>query len=268
MEKFVVIKRYLKHAGKNDIISMQNMLGEKDVSDLVCIQGLQKVTLLDVPGKVACTVFTGGCNFRCPFCQNSDLLACAATCQYSEDELLTFLEGRKKLLDAVCVSGGEPLLQADLPALLRKIKAMGYYIKLDTNGSFPDRLKTVVEEGLVDYVAMDLKNSTQRYSETIGMPPLYQDKIEESIDYLLSGVIPYEFRTTVVRELHDQDSLLKAAQRIKGAEHYYLQQFVDSDHVLKQGLSSYSPSEMEALRKEIAHLVPNVQLRGCIAEEA
>ena len=229
---------------------------------MVCIQGLQKLTLLDVPGKVACTIFTGGCNFRCPFCQNSDLLSCNTSGAYSVDEVLGFLKGRTKLLDAVCISGGEPLLQPELPDLLREIKAMGYYIKLDTNGSFPERLKAVVEEHLVDYVAMDLKNSAARYSETIGMPPLYQDKIEESIDYLLSGVIPYEFRTTVVRELHSAEDLLQAAERIRGAEHYYLQGFVDSDRVLKPGLCAYSAEEMEALRQQILSIVPGAQLRG------
>ena len=233
---------------------------------LLCIQGLQKLTLLDVPGKVACTIFTGGCNFRCPFCQNSDLLVCNTTAQYTVEEILSFLDGRKKLLDAVCISGGEPLLQQALPEFLREIKTMGYYIKLDTNGSFPDRLKAVVADGLVDYVAMDLKNSMDRYSETIGMPPLYQSKIEESIDFLLSGTIPYEFRTTVVRELHSEADLLQAATRIKGAERYYLQKFVDSDHVLQPGLSAYSTKEMEQLREALTQIVPTVQLRGCDAE--
>lgn len=229
---------------------------------MVCIQGLQKLTLLDVPGKVACTIFTGGCNFRCPFCQNSDLLSCNTAGVYSVDEVLKFLNGRTKLLDAVCISGGEPLLQPDLPDLLKEIKVMGYYVKLDTNGSFPERLKAVVDNGLVDYVAMDLKNCTDRYSETIGMPPLYQAKIEESIDYLLSGSISYEFRTTVVRELHNMEDIVKAAERIKGAQQYYLQGFVDSDHVLQQGLSAYSAQEMENIRQSILHLVPSAKLRG------
>ncbi len=233
---------------------------------LVCIQGLQKLTLLDVPGKVACTIFTGGCNFRCPFCQNSDLLSCNIVGAYSVDEVLKFLNGRTKLLDAVCISGGEPLLQPDLQDLLKEIKAMGYYIKLDTNGSFPDRLKAVVDAGLVDYVAMDLKNCTDRYSETIGMPPLYQAKIEESIDFLLSDAIPYEFRTTVVRELHRTEDIIKAAERIKGAAKYYLQGFVDSEHVLQQGLSAYSAQEMETIRQNILHLVPNALLRGVDSE--
>ena len=139
---------------------------------------------------------------------------------------------------------------------------MGYYIKLDTNGSFPDRLKAVVEENLADYVAMDLKNCTERYSETIGMPPLYQDKIDESINYLLSGAVPYEFRTTVVRQLHSAEDLIKAAERIQGAEQYYLQGFVDSEHVLQPGLSAYTANEMEQLRQSILHLVPNAKLRG------
>ena len=250
---------------KGDILHVH--YERKGVRMLVCIQGLQKLTLLDVPGKVACTIFTGGCNFRCPFCQNSDLLACNTAGLYSVEDVLTFLKGRTKLLDAVCISGGEPLLQPELPELLRQIKDMGYYIKLDTNGSFPERLKAVVEEQLVDYVAMDLKNCMDKYSETIGMPPLYQEKIEESIDFLLSGTVPYEFRTTVVRELHTEKDLLKAAERIKGAEGYYLQGFVDSDHVLKPGLHAYTADEMEALRQSILHLVPNTKLRGVELEK-
>lgn len=229
---------------------------------LVCIQGLQKLTLLDVPGAVACTIFTGGCNFRCPFCQNSDLLSYHTIGQYSVDEVLYFLEERRMFLDAVCISGGEPLLQSNLPELLRKIKEMGYYIKLDTNGSFPERLKAVVAERLVDYVAMDLKNSTSRYSETIGMPSLYQEKIEASIDFLLSGAVPYEFRTTVVKELHSIEDLMAAAERIKGAERYYLQGFVDSERVLMPGFSAYSVEEMESMRQCILPLVPNTLLRG------
>lgn len=229
---------------------------------MVCIQGLQKLTLLDVPGMVACTIFTGGCNFRCPFCQNRDLLSCHSVGQYSIDEILRFLKGRTKLLDAVCISGGEPLLQVNLPNLLCDIKEMGFYIKLDTNGSFPDRLKAVVSEGLVDYVAMDLKNCANRYSETIGIPPLYQEKIEESIDFLLSGIVPYEFRTTVVKELHAIEDLLTAAKRIEGAERYYLQGFVNSEQVLKQGLSAYRADEMEWIRQKLLPFVPNTQLRG------
>lgn len=238
---------------------------KKGVSALICIQGLQKLTLLDVPGKVACTIFTGGCNFRCPFCQNSDLLVCNTAGAYPAEEVLAFLKGRTKLLDAVCISGGEPLLQPNLPEFLQRIKEMGYYIKLDTNGSFPDRLQQVVEEHLVDYVAMDLKNCRERYSETIGMPPLYQDSIEKSIDYLLSGVIDYEFRTTVVKELHTAQDILEAAQRIRGAKKYFLQGFVDSGQVLKPGLSAYSAEELEAIRREILHLVPNAALRGVSA---
>ena len=170
------------------------------------ISGLQKMTLLDYPGKIACTVFLGGCNFRCPYCHNSELLDGSAETIMSQQELLTFLSGRKGLLDAVCVSGGEPTLQPDLAELLAQIKAMGFLVKLDTNGSRPEVLKDLVSKNLLDYVAMDIKNSPSRYSETIGTP-WKQEAIEESIRFLTQNHVDYELRTTVVEQLHDFQSM-------------------------------------------------------------
>lgn len=162
------------------------------------IQGLQKMTLLDYPGKVACTVFLGGCDFRCPFCHNGELVLSPAPAEMNQEELLAFLKKRQGLLDGVCITGGEPLLRPDLPQLLEAVKALGYPVKLDTNGSHPRALVDLVERKLVDYVAMDVKNSPERYPETVGVPGLDVGPIRESVGFLLEGLVDYEFRTTVV----------------------------------------------------------------------
>lgn len=229
---------------------------------MLCLQGLQKLTLLDYPGYVACTVFTGGCNFRCPFCQNSDLLVTRPQGQYTAQEILTFLEHRKNILDGVCISGGEPLLQENLPQFLQEVRKLGYRIKLDTNGSFPDILEQLVTDGLVDYVAMDIKNSLARYEVTTGTTGLYTRAVIRSVDFLLRGNVEYEFRTTVVKELHRPADLLELSHWIAGASRYYLQSFVDSSCVLEPGLHGYTAREMEELRQLILPQVPAAQLRG------
>lgn len=231
------------------------------------ISGLQKLTLLDYPGKVACTLFTSGCNFRCPFCHNASLVLpeLAGQCDgaISEDELLLFLRKRQGVLDGVAVTGGEPLLHKELPALLEKIRALGFMVKLDTNGSFPERLKDVVSAGLVDRVAMDIKNSPELYEKTVGISGLELGAIERSKDFLLSGKIDYEFRTTVVRGLHTRESIVGAAQWIAGAKKYYLQQFKDSGQIIAiDGLSAYDEKEMHSLAEAAAQYVPSVQVRG------
>jgi len=206
------------------------------------ISGLQKMTLLDYPGKIACTVFLGGCNFRCPFCHNGELLDGSGEPVMDEQEFLGFLSKRKGLLDAVCISGGEPTLQAGLADLLEKIKKMGYLTKLDTNGSRPEVLKALVERGLLDYVAMDIKNSPERYAQTAGAA-VQPEKIEESIRYLLEDHVDYELRTTVVAQLHDVESVVKMGEWVtacadgKKAKRWFVQPFVDRDTVLFTGLS-------------------------------
>lgn len=234
---------------------------------MVSIQGLQTLTLLDYPGKVACTVFTGGCNFRCPFCQNSGLLACGQPGQYTERQLLDFLDSRRKLLDGVCISGGEPLLQQELPQLLRQIKDMGYLVKLDTNGAFPERLELLLRQGVVDYVAMDVKSSPAHYGQACGVGELYLSKVQQSVQFLLQGTVPYEFRTTVVRELHGAEELQAIGQWIQGAQRYFLQSFQDSERVLQPGLHSYSAAELETLRQAVLPWVPTVKLRGVTLTE-
>lgn len=191
------------------------------------LKGLQKTTLLDFPEKLACTVFTGGCNMRCPFCHNASLVVSPnENSDISEKEFFDFLAKRKNILDGVCITGGEPLLQKDIEAFMKKIKDMGFALKLDTNGAFPDRLKSLIDKGLVDYVAMDIKNSKEKYSMTAGID-IDISKISESISLLLECNIPFEFRTTVVKELHSHDDLVAISEWISGAKAYFLQSFTD-----------------------------------------
>ena len=228
------------------------------------ISGLQKMTLLDFPGKVACTVFTGGCNLRCPFCHNASLvLPDRASDATDEARVLAFLEKRRGLLEGVAVTGGEPLLHAELGDFLRKVRAMGYAIKLDTNGTFPDRLRALVEEGLVDRVAMDVKNAPLLYGKTVGVRDFDLSAVERSRDFLLEGRVNYEFRTTVVRGLHTADSLCAAAHWIEGARAYFLQQYRDSGDVLRpDALGAFTDEEMRALLARVRTVLPVTELRG------
>ena len=232
------------------------------------IAGLQKMTLLDYPGKVACTVFLQGCNFACPFCHNSQLLPFDGEPFMTEEALLSFLEKRRGILDGVCITGGEPTLYPGLEALLRQIKALGYCVKLDTNGSRPAVLKALVEEGLVDYVAMDIKNGPDRYAETAGMSPSLLPRIEESMVFLMAGAVDYEFRTTVVAEFHDEisvagmrDWVLRLAPEGK-AKRLFLQCFADRDSVLKPGLHAPEPEQMTAFRQILLPCADTVEIRG------
>ncbi|MDD6702888.1 MAG: anaerobic ribonucleoside-triphosphate reductase activating protein [Clostridiaceae bacterium] len=227
------------------------------------IDGLQKMTLLDFPGKVACTVFTGGCNFRCPFCHNALLVTkLPEKPDYSEDEILSFLEKRTGLLDGVAITGGEPLLNPDIADFIRKIRSMGYAVKLDTNGSFPERLKAIVGEGLVDYVAMDIKNHKEKYAETIGLKNLDLSKIEESVEFLKSGAVDYEFRTTVVEQFHTVEDIRAAAEWISGAKRYFLQNFVDSGELICEEVSGVDKETMLKMKSVAADFVPQTEIRG------
>lgn len=228
------------------------------------ISGLQKLTLLDYPGHVACTVFTGGCNFRCPFCHNASLVLPEQLAQDTdEQQVLSFLEKRVGVLDGVAVTGGEPLLHKDIGSFLSRVKALGYKIKLDTNGSFPQLLSELVYSGLVDRVAMDIKNAPALYPQTVGLESPDMEAVERSKNFLLEGRVDYEFRTTVVKGLHTAESLAEAARWISGAKEYYLQQYKDSGNVLdKDGLSAFSDEQMHALAQGLREWVPSVQVRG------
>lgn len=228
------------------------------------LSGLQKLTLLDYPGMTACTVFTSGCNFRCPFCHNSPLvLPGKSTETLSEDVLLDFLKKRLGILDGVVFTGGEPLLSPDILELFKKIKDIGYKIKLDTNGSFPITLEKAITSGLIDRVAMDVKNSPDEYERAIGVCGIDFSKIEYSKSLIMSSGIDYEFRTTVVKGIHTEKSLTDLAKWIEGAKEYYLQQYKDSGNILSgNGLSEFSKTEMEHLADAVRPLVPSVKLRG------
>lgn len=229
------------------------------------IAGLQKMTLLDFPGKVACTVFLQGCNYRCPFCHNSELLARQAEPLMGLPEFLTFLEGRKSMLDAVCVSGGEPTLSPELESLLRSIKAMGYAVKLDTNGSRPAVLKHLVAEDLVDYVAMDVKNSPAWYAQTVGLAQLPLGPVEESLQFLLSDPVDYELRTTLVAQLHDQASIEEMGRWVSTLgrpKKWFLQSFVDRETVVFSGLAAPEEEAMATYRERLSPYAEQVTIRG------
>lgn len=230
------------------------------------IHGLQKMTLLDYPGHVACTVFLGGCDFRCPFCHNGSLvLAPASAEQIPEEKLLEFLKKRQGVLDGVCITGGEPLLQRSLPALLGKIRALGYSIKLDTNGSYPQRLREIAESGLIDYVAMDIKNAPEKYPVTVGVNPLDLSPIFESVDYLKGAGIDHEFRTTVVKGLHTAQDFEIIADWLEGEKNYFLQNFVDSGDLISPGFDAFKPEEMRGFLRIVQKKIPTAGLRGLSA---
>ncbi|MBR5620741.1 MAG: anaerobic ribonucleoside-triphosphate reductase activating protein [Clostridia bacterium] len=227
------------------------------------LYGLQKLTLLDFPERVACTVFLGGCNLRCPFCHNSVLVFPEPEDEtVSEDEFFRFLDKRAGVLDGVAVTGGEPLLTPDVLPFLERIKEKGFAVKLDTNGSFPKRLREAVESGLVDYVAMDIKNSPEKYAATCGLPMFDLSKVQESVRFLMNGKIPYEFRTTVVDEFHEAADMEAIGRWIAGARAYYLQNFVDSGACIREGLHAKSPDELHLFRSLLTKYVPNTQVRG------
>ncbi len=229
------------------------------------IAGLQKMTLLDFPGKVACTVFVDGCNFRCPFCHNSQLLDHSAPAAMDREMLLEFLKKRRGLLEGVCITGGEPTLSAGLGELLEEIRILGFPVKLDTNGSRPEILMDLVRRGLVDYVAMDIKNSPAMYPETCGKSTMDLSKIEESIRFLLSGAVDYELRTTVVLPLHSEKSIGEMAEWIAGmgrAKRFFLQGFVDRETVAVSGLSAPDSTQMTTFAALLRTCAENVQLRG------
>lgn len=228
------------------------------------IEALQKLTLLDYPGKMAATIFTYGCNLRCPFCHNALLVTEESAGGISTEEVLSFLSKRKGMLEGVCVTGGEPLLQPDIEDFLRAIKDMGFSVKLDTNGTLPKKLKAVVAKGLVDYVAMDIKNCRDKYSLTSGKTCMDLTAIDESIRFLLSGEVEAEFRTTVVKNLHTEEDLLKITDWISGCDRFFLQQFVDSGNLIDNSLEGYSDSELTAIFKQIKRKLPVTKLRGII----
>lgn len=227
------------------------------------IYGLNKTTLLDYPGKVAATIFLGGCNFRCPFCQNSSLvLNPSAQPEIPVKEVLSFLKKRKGILEGVCITGGEPTLSPDLPELLQEIRTLGYPIKLDTNGTHPALLKTLTEQNLIQMTAVDIKACPDNYPALCGLVHPELDAVKETVEFLKNGTLDYEFRTTVIRELHSEKDFIEIGQWLTGAKAYYLQAYRDSEEVLQPGFSSYTRKELEHFREILKRTIPLVELRG------
>ena len=226
------------------------------------IHGLQKLTLVDFPSYVAAILFTGSCNFRCPFCHNAPLVLSPDTQEViDEKEIFDFLRKRKGFLEGVVVTGGEPTLQPDLIDFLSRIKELGYKVKLDSNGYKPDVLKEAIENGVVDYIAMDIKNSKDKYPKTAGVKNIDIARISESIELLLENRVDYEFRTTVVNELHDKESFQQIGAWIKGARRYYLQSFVQSENTIEKGFSSPSVETLNNYVEILKNYIDNVQIR-------
>lgn len=225
--------------------------------------GLQKLTLLDYPEHVACTLFTVGCNFRCPFCHNFSLVAGNADAleNLTLEQVLEFLKKRKNVLEGVCITGGEPLLQVGLVEFVKQVKALGYKVKLDTNGAFPDKLIEFVEAGLVDYVAMDVKNSRELYGKTAGCA-VNLDDVCRSVDFLKSGAVDYEFRTTVTGTFHTDKSIEDMGEWLTGAKRWYLQQFVDSGDLIDSSVVGCDEATLRKYLKLAQKHVRNTQLRG------
>lgn len=227
------------------------------------ISGIQKLTLLDYPEHTACTLFVPNCNFRCPFCHNSELLNGDAEF-YDEGEIFAFLKKRAGVLEGVCITGGEPTIYTDLDRFIRDVRSLGYSVKLDTNGYLPDRLEALIKDGLLDNIAMDIKNSPERYAETAGLPAERFDiaPIERSIDIIKNSGVAYEFRTTVVTELFDETSIEGAARMIAGADKYFLQSFVMRDTVPCKSLTPPQHIVMTRYLDIVRRFVPNAQIRG------
>ena len=225
------------------------------------ISGIQKLTLLDYPGKCACTVFLAGCNLRCPFCHNASLVTGQVSPAMTEEEFFAFLKKRRGLLDGVCITGGEPTLRRDLPEFIGKIKELGYLVKLDTNGSNPELLRKLLHDQLLDYVAMDIKNCPDRYAVTCGSIDILS-AVKQSLTILKESAVEYELRTTLCKPFHDEQAMEALGKWLRGTKNYYLQNFVDSGDLVGSGISGFTKEEMEALRCCVLPYIPTTRIRG------
>ncbi len=225
--------------------------------------GFQKLTLLDFPEKTACTLFTAGCNFRCPFCHNAALVTHIDNSNYfTEEYVLDYLKKRQGILDGICITGGEPLMHNDLSEFIKKVKDLGYLVKLDTNGSYPEKLQSLIDSGLIDYVAMDIKNCKDKYLLTADCNDTDLSNVEKSVELLKQGKIDFEFRTTVVKEYHTVDDIKKISEWIAPAKKYFLQNFIDSGDIIKNNLSAHSRETLDLMRSSAQDIIPKVEIRG------
>ncbi|HWT27267.1 MAG TPA: anaerobic ribonucleoside-triphosphate reductase activating protein [Mobilitalea sp.] len=227
------------------------------------IHGFNKTTLLDYPKHLASTVFLGSCNFRCPFCHNASLVTNPASVPLiPTEDVLSYLKKRKGILEGVCITGGEPTLYSELPDFIKELKNLGYLVKLDTNGTNPDMLKALVRNQLIDYIAMDIKNCKEKYRLTSGVRDFPVERVYESVSYLLSSPVEYEFRTTLVREFHSEEDILSIGEWLQGAKAYYLQSFQDSGDIISEGLHSHTKETLLHFVKLLNPYIENVTLRG------
>lgn len=227
------------------------------------VRGFNKTTLLDYPKHIAATIFLSGCNYRCPFCHNASLVMNPDSQPLiPTEEVFSVLEKRRHILEGVCITGGEPTIYKDLPLFIHKIKDLGYKVKLDTNGNNPTMLRSLVEDNLLDYVAMDIKNSLAKYGTTVGILNFKTDKVEASAKYLMTNIIPYEFRTTVVKELHEADDFVQISLWLKGCSSYYLQNYIDSGDTIFPGLTGCTKEELLYFKSLLKSNIPSVELRG------
>lgn len=227
------------------------------------IHGLNKTTLLDYPGHLAATIFLGGCNMRCPFCHNSSLVTnVASQPTIPVEDVLSYLTKRKNILEGVCITGGEPTLYQELPDFIALIKDLGLKVKLDTNGTNPDLIKLLTEKRLIDYVAMDIKNSPEKYSFTAGVSDFNLEPVKESVSYLLTNPLDYEFRTTIIKEHHTEQDMTLIGQWLSGAQAYYLQSYQDSGDILSPGLNPHTKETLQQFASLLTPYVARVSLRG------
>ena len=224
--------------------------------------GFEKLSMVDFPGHLCCTVFTGGCNFKCPFCQNSDLVKMQNLREINHDEIFSYLSKRKGVIDSVCVSGGEPTIYPDLEQFIVKIKSLGFLVKLDTNGTNYEMLKRLIEKNLVDYVAMDIKNSLSAYGETAGTNFVDLENIKKSVELLKRNLVDYEFRTTLVKQFHSTSTITEMANWLDGAKRIFLQHFVDNGTCLQKGLNEVKKQDAEKFLDILKNHVNHVELRG------
>ena len=225
------------------------------------ISGFEKLTLLDYPGKLACIIFTQGCNFKCSYCQNSDLLECNNIKLISEEEIFAYLEKRKNVLDGIVISGGEPTIQKGLSQFIKRVKELGLLVKLDTNGSNPNIIQKLIDEKLVDYIAMDIKNVFDKYSDVIKINANL-DKIRKSIGILKKSDVDHEFRTTIIKNFHNINNILDICKYLGNCEKFYIQNFEDSDGVIDKSLKSFTKEELIDIQNKINKKFNNVRVRG------
>ncbi|MDD8049501.1 MAG: anaerobic ribonucleoside-triphosphate reductase activating protein [Thomasclavelia sp.] len=250
-----MLKQVADNASKYDDID--------ENEDKIAFFGIQKLSLLDYPGKMAATIFTGGCNLRCPFCQNSDLVYLPENSyEISKEDIMTFLKKRVNVLEGVCITGGEPLLHLGLKPFIKEVKKLGYLVKLDTNGTNCNYLKELVDEGLIDYIAMDIKNTTNKYSLTVGVDNFNTNEIKKSVEYIKNCGVDYEFRTTIVKEFHTENDIKELGLWLKGSKQYYIQNFEDSERVIQKGLHSVEKETLYKFKDILSSYIDKVEVRG------